>query len=83
MRRRLHDLILLDLRMPVTDARSFRAKLLNNRSLAAVPVIIISGSPNDGSGLDLGAAAVINKPVRIDAFLKVIRQLFPRAALAT
>jgi CheY-like chemotaxis protein len=40
----LPDLILLDLVMPTMDGRQFRRRLLADRRLADIPVVVVSGA---------------------------------------
>ena len=59
--------ILLDLNLPVMDGEQFRTAQLRDRSLAWIPVVVMSGRP--GARWDaerLGAAAFIWKPVDVD-----------------
>ena len=59
--------VLLDLNLPGMNGRQFRAAQRRDRSLAWIPVVVISGEP-DGRDLarKLGAAAFIAKPVDLD-----------------
>ena len=67
------DVILLDLRMPEMDGRTFRRELSRDARLARIPLVVISGSREvEGEAESLGAAAVLPKPFGVDALLKSI-----------
>lgn len=80
----LPDLILLDIVMPEMDGFETIKKLQDNRDLADIPVIFITGldtADNEKYGLDLGALDYIRKPfnasvvkTRIATHLKLIKQ---------
>src|SRR4051812_22649656 len=55
--------ILLDLLLPVMDGAHFRTAQLHDRSLAWIPVIVMSGATDtDRRARDLGARRVVRKP---------------------
>jgi CheY-like chemotaxis protein len=61
-------LIVLDLHLPVMDGRRFRALQLRDRSLAWIPVIVVSGGVEGGKiARELGATSFVRKPVDVDA----------------
>jgi len=61
-------IILLDLLLPVMDGRHFRAAQLRDRSLAWIPVIVMSGGPDsDRQARELGARHLVRKPLDLDA----------------
>lgn len=68
------SLILLDLLMPRLDAKGFREAQLANPDWAAIPTVVMSAdrSANDRAR-ELGATAGVQKPVRIDDLLDVVR----------
>lgn len=67
------DVILLDLRMPEMDGRTFRRELSRDERLARIPLVVISGSREvEGEAASIGAAAVLPKPFGVDALLKSI-----------
>jgi CheY-like chemotaxis protein len=61
-------IILLDLMLPVMDGADFRTAQLQDRSLAWIPVIVMSGA-GDGERLagELGARRLLRKPLDLDA----------------
>ena len=64
-------LIILDLMMPVMDGREFRSKQLKDPWLAQIPVVVVSAMAPSAVA-DLGATAVIRKPVDLDNLLEVV-----------
>ena len=59
--------ILLDLMLPVMDGAHFRSAQLHDRSLAWIPVIVMSGaSDTDRRARDLGARRLVRKPLDLD-----------------
>jgi CheY-like chemotaxis protein len=67
------SLILLDLMMPVMDGRQFRARQMEDPSLAAIPVIIISADGRvDQKAAAMGVAAYLKKPIEVDNLLDLI-----------
>ncbi|MFQ5990234.1 MAG: two-component system response regulator, partial [Candidatus Methylomirabilales bacterium] len=76
------DLIILDLRMPVLDGRSFleyRGRLAKVRD---VPVLVVSSWMDDSglcqSLLRLGAARLLQKPLRREDLLGAVREALER-----
>jgi CheY-like chemotaxis protein len=68
--------IVLDLRLPVMDGRRFRAAQLRDRSLAWIPVVVMS------SGLEavrevreLGAQAFVRKPIDVDELRAIVKRI--------
>jgi CheY-like chemotaxis protein len=60
-------LVLLDLHMPVMSGWQLRRKLLEDESLAALPVIVLSGEQDlDASIAGLNVTAHLEKPVQLD-----------------
>ncbi|HYO93256.1 MAG TPA: response regulator [Polyangiaceae bacterium] len=69
-------LILLDLMMPVMNGWDFRCEQLKDASLAAIPVILLSGTTDsEQHQATLSVAASVTKPIRIDRLLRAIEQL--------
>jgi CheY-like chemotaxis protein len=75
MRRRLPNLILLDLRMPRMNGLEFGSAQLKDLDLATVPVVVLSATPGDASISAACPAGVLTKPVNLAALLKLIRDL--------
>jgi CheY-like chemotaxis protein len=69
-------LILLDLHLPVLNGRRFRAVQLQDRSLAWIPVVVVSGGLETArEARELGARAFIKKPVDVDALRAAVRRV--------
>lgn len=72
------DLILLDLELPKKDGREVLAEIKADNDLQNIPVVILSASddPEDifKSQL-LGVDSYITKPVNLEKFLAVIKEL--------
>lgn len=66
----LPSLILLDLKMPDVDGWQFRELQLRDRTLAAIPVIVLSGTPN---ATVRDASVVLRKPLRLPVIGKAIQ----------
>jgi CheY-like chemotaxis protein len=59
--------IVLDLALPVMDGAQFRRAQLQDRSLAWIPVIVMSAMPDtDRRARELGAQHVLRKPLDLD-----------------
>ena len=60
-------IILLDLMLPIMDATHFRTAQLNDRALAWIPVILMSGAPDtERRAHELGARRLVRKPLDLD-----------------
>ena len=66
--------IVLDMMMPVMDGWTFRAHQRDCVTIAAIPVVVLSGVPL-ARVRDLGAAATLRKPVDTDELISAIRAL--------
>ena len=66
------SVILLDLMMPVMDGRTFRSKLLEEEELAAVPVVLVTGSPMSDIRDIERVEAVVRKPFDVRLLLNAI-----------
>lgn len=65
--------IILDLRMPVMNGPQFRAAMLKDPRLAAIPVVLVTAlDPTAAAGLS--AVRVFRKPIDVDALVGVVRQ---------
>jgi DNA-binding response OmpR family regulator len=72
------DLIILDLGLPAGDGFIVMERLKLNVHLAAIPIIVVSARDqreNKDLALKAGARAYLQKPVKDDELLAVIRQL--------
>lgn len=69
-------LIILDLQLPVMDGRRFRAVQLRDRSLAWIPVVVMSsGLETVREARELGARAFVRKPIDVDALRATVRRI--------
>jgi CheY-like chemotaxis protein len=67
------DVILLDLRMPDMDGRTFRREQQRDSTLSQIPCVIVSGSREvEEEARSLGAAAVLAKPFRVRTLIDSI-----------
>jgi CheY-like chemotaxis protein len=67
-------LIILDLFLPVLSGHRFRAVQLRDRSLAWIPVVVVSGGVDAArEARELGARAFVKKPVDVDQLRAAIR----------
>ena len=59
--------ILLDLMLPVMDGARFRTAQLQDRSLAWIPLIVMSGAVDaERHARELGARRLVRKPLDVD-----------------
>jgi two-component system KDP operon response regulator KdpE len=74
-------MIVLDLLLPSMDASRFRAAQLRDRSLAWIPIVVISGADEGAAAATaLGARAFVRKPLHIDALRGALRNIGCRRA---
>jgi CheY-like chemotaxis protein len=67
-------IVLIDLMLPVMDATDFRSAQLQDRSLAWIPVILMSGAlDSERIARELGARHLIRKPLDLDAVKAALR----------
>ena len=72
------DLILLDLNLPKYDGRQLLEKIKSDADLKHIPVVVLSTSSAEEDILrsyKLHANAYVTKPVDLDQFLNVVRQI--------
>jgi CheY-like chemotaxis protein len=72
------DLILLDLGLPKLDGRQVLQEIKADESLSSIPVVIMTSSDDEEDRVQsemLGVDSFITKPVDLDKFLSVVRQL--------
>jgi len=67
------DVILLDLMMPVMDGWEFRRQLQADKTLAGIPVVVLSALDQSRAG-DVGARAELEKPLDFDRMLGLVRR---------
>jgi CheY-like chemotaxis protein len=69
-------IIILDLMLPVMDGAHFRAVQLHDRSLAWIPVIVMSGGPDaDRHARELGVRQLVRKPLDLDEVKHALRNV--------
>jgi CheY-like chemotaxis protein len=69
-------LILLDLMLPVMDGRHFRTVQLQDRSLAWIPIVLMSGAPDpERSARELGARRLVRKPLDLDEVKRALSSI--------
>jgi CheY-like chemotaxis protein len=69
-------LILLDLMMPVMNGWDFRARQLEEPTLTAIPVVLLSGAGDVARhALALKTAGYLIKPLRLDSLLGIVSRL--------
>jgi CheY-like chemotaxis protein len=72
------DFILLDLNLPKMDGREVLALIKKDMGLRSIPTIILTTSEAEADILksyQLQANCYLNKPVQLDAFEKVVRNV--------
>jgi len=72
------DLVLLDLNMPGMDGRDVLSEMRADEALKEIPVVVLttSESPLDiASVYRLGCNSFITKPVDMEQFIRVVREL--------
>lgn len=72
------DVVLLDLGLPKKDGREVLAELKADDDLKSIPVVIMTGSDDEHDRAQsemLGVDGFISKPVDLEKFLSVVRQL--------
>jgi CheY-like chemotaxis protein len=66
-------LILLDLMMPGMNGWQFRAEQMKDASIAAIPIVVMTGFPAAAENAQsLGAAACLKKPIDLDDLLDTV-----------
>lgn len=69
------DLLVTDLNMPEMDGTSLLRRVKANPRLHAIPVLVISSASNPAKAaelLELGAFAVLDKPINPNVLLKAL-----------
>ncbi len=72
------DLILLDLSLPKLDGRELLSQIKSDAELKSIPVVIMTSSDDEEDRLQsesLGVDSFITKPIDMEKFLAVVRQL--------
>ena len=69
-------IVLLDLMLPVMDGASFRQAQLRDRSLAWIPVVVMSAAMDaDQRARDIGARRLVRKPLDLDDVRQTLRSI--------
>ncbi len=69
-------IILLDLMLPVMDGARFRHAQLHDRSLAWIPVVVMSGAMDaDQRARDIGARHLVRKPLDLDEVRQTLKMI--------
>jgi CheY-like chemotaxis protein len=69
-------IILLDLLLPVMDGERFRESQLRDRSLAWIPLVVMSGALDaDRRARQLGARSLVRKPLDLDDVREALRRI--------
>ena len=66
-------LILLDLMMPVMDGWTFREKMLNEASLSAIPVVVMTAAKPSRAAA-VASVAVLYKPLHMGKVMELVEQ---------
>jgi CheY-like chemotaxis protein len=67
-------IILLDLMLPVMDGAHFRTAQLHDRSLAWIPLVVMSGAVDaDLRAREIGARYLVRKPLDLDEVKQALR----------
>ena len=72
------DLVLLDLNLPKYDGRQLLERIKNDPDLCHIPVVVLTTSSAEEDILrsyKLHANAYVTKPVDLDQFMHVVRQI--------
>ena len=68
------SVVVLDLALPVMDARAFRLEADRQHAFEGIPVVLISGAAEAHSEAErLGAVAALQKPFDLDDLVQIIR----------
>jgi CheY-like chemotaxis protein len=66
-------LILLDLWMPIMDGWSFYERVVRDRNLRSIPVIVLTAYDRE---LEIGSLKWLRKPIGMDTLLEAVRSTF-------
>lgn len=74
---RIPDLIILDIMLPGMDGWEFLARIRGHERLSRTPVVIVSvlADTNQSRGFSLGAAKVLQKPLKSEQLLSVLSEV--------
>lgn len=69
--KRLPDLILLDLMMPVMNGWEFATEVKKNKRLASIPILVISAFVDKADSID--CVGFIQKPINLSELLSIVK----------
>jgi CheY-like chemotaxis protein len=72
------DLVLLDLNMPNVDGPEVLRRVRANPDLQRIPIVVLTTSNHEADvrrSYDLGCNSFITKPLEMDAFIGILKQL--------
>ena len=68
--------VVLDLMLPVMGGAQFRRAQLHDRSLAWIPIVVMSGAVDaDRQARDLGSVPLLRKPLHLDDVRRTLHQI--------
>ena len=73
------DLVILDLNVPYVSGREVLQQMKMNPSLAAIPVVVLSGSKALGdvvNSYESNASAYLTKPTDLPEYTELVRAMF-------
>jgi len=72
----LPDVILLDMRMPQMDGATFRRRQLQERALASIPTLVMTGHHVDSrTRTSMGRVPILRKPIHLEHLLATILEV--------
>jgi DNA-binding response OmpR family regulator len=78
---RVPDLVVLDLMLRALDGISVQQELAARAVTAHIPIVIVTGSTIDTTGLDV--ACVLQKPIMPDELVRTVRHCLKAGAAAS
>jgi CheY-like chemotaxis protein len=72
------SVILLDLMMPIMDGWTFRERLLGDRALAKIPVIVMTAAGGQRAATVPCSSGTLYKPLEIDSVVNALEPYCPR-----
>ncbi len=79
------DLVVTDLNMPQMDGESLLKRIKSSPKLTDIPVVIITSAGNpalEDKLTEIGASAVINKPITPENFASILGNLSPHVEIS-
>ena len=79
LKKKMPDLILLDIKMPEKDGLTFAQELMENNPGFSVPIVFITGlseSEAREAAMKLGARGFAEKPLSVTALKKLVNSIF-------